>query len=216
MDPLDVEDDLPEALPRPRFPALRVSACAVGLLAAGYLWLGWGWRWDVTPGATVSGRPPIPFPGGWVGRYVRVRGRTVSKTLYLSAEYVSSFGTSRRRPRRTLWPAVWPQESPDISVFRIVKLHNGSPESGVLAKLDCGKQPTPLAVSGRLCACKLAKPPMFSSGYDFHSTFTALVVDTTRGRINGYAAIAIVLAFWSVVFGRMWIREWRSDSSHRG
>jgi len=48
----------------------------------------------------------------------------------------------------------------------------------------------------------------------------ALTVDTTRGRINGYAAIAIVLAFWSVVFGRMWMREWRgerrSDSSHRG
>lgn len=212
MGPLDVEDDLTEALPRPPFPALRVAACAAGLLAAAYLWLGWGWRWDVTPERIVGGRPPIPFPGGWVGRHVRVHGRAASEARYVSAVDMFRFGSSRRRPRRTLWLANWPQEPSSPSGLGIVKFHNGRPESGVFVKLGLGKQPTPLAVTGRLCVCELLGFPADSSGgYPFHSVTDALTVDTTRRRIDGMCAIAIVLTFWSVVFGQMWIREWRSE-----
>ncbi|MHC4506730.1 MAG: hypothetical protein ACYTFI_25860, partial [Planctomycetota bacterium] len=199
MGPLDVEDDLTEILTRPRFPALRVAACAAALLAAAYLWLGWGWRWDVTPEGLAHSSPSIPFPGGWVGRYVRVRGRTASEARYVSAMDLYRFGSSRQRPRRTLWLANWLQEPSSLSGLGIVKFHNGRPESGVFVKLGLGKQPTPLTVSGRLCVSELLGFPADSSGgYPFHSVPDALTVDTTRGRVDGYAAIAIVLTFWSV------------------
>jgi len=217
LDPLDVEYDLTETVARPRFPALRVAACAVGLLAAAYLWLGWGWRWDVTPGDVVSGKPSIPFPGGWVGRYVRVLGCGIWRTERLERGSIIVRRDGVRvlpTDRVVVLPRNWAANLP----CAFFELSADDAESRVLACLDADRWPDPAAPSGRLWSTKVRD---FTGNRQDRKTprsrtTGALVVDTRRGRLDGMTAIAIVLAFWSVVLGQMWIREWRSDSSHYG
>ena len=55
------------------FPLVRVLVSLVGIAAGGWLWLGSGWRWDVTPSDLTKDSPPVGLRT-WVGRYVRLRG----------------------------------------------------------------------------------------------------------------------------------------------
>jgi hypothetical protein len=59
---------------RPRFPAVRVAVSAAGIAVASWLWLGSGYRWDVTPKELLESRPPLGLRSGWADRYVRLHG----------------------------------------------------------------------------------------------------------------------------------------------
>ena len=70
-------DDAPAAAPkppdakRPSFPVGKIVISAVGIAVAAWVWLGAGWRWDVTPVDLEGGRPPVGLRA-WPGRYVRL------------------------------------------------------------------------------------------------------------------------------------------------
>jgi len=59
---------------------MRVLVALFGIAAGVWLWLGSGWRWDVTPKELVEGKPPIGLRS-WVGRYVRLRSTEPSLEL---------------------------------------------------------------------------------------------------------------------------------------
>ncbi len=71
--PDDQTPDAPKArvARRAAFPLKKLVISAVGIAAAVWIWLGSGWRWDVTPHDLADGRPPLAL-GSWVGRYARL------------------------------------------------------------------------------------------------------------------------------------------------
>ena len=72
-----IPNNAPPAAPKPpsagrhSFPVGKLVMSAVGIAVAAWVWLGFGWRWDVTPGDLAEGRPPMGLHA-WPGRYVRL------------------------------------------------------------------------------------------------------------------------------------------------
>jgi len=63
----------PVAPGRVAFPLGKLVISVVGIAVAAWVWLGSGWRWDVTPGDLAEGKPPAGL-SAWPGRYVRLVG----------------------------------------------------------------------------------------------------------------------------------------------
>lgn len=179
--------DLPVRAPRrPRFPALRAGACALGLTLAALLWLRYGTRSEV---------PLAEVGRDHVGSLVAVRVTSVSLGSYLSERLES--------PRLDAVARLG--GAPAIS-YEIVRLHDTNRRAGLLAIVPRYARPSPGLVAGRVRLERLRYSDLWISA---DNAFDHVVLDTTEGRLNGHVIAAAVLAFWSLVFLALFVARWR-------
>jgi len=102
------------------FPLTRVLVALFGIAAGVWLWLGSGWRWDVTPSDLTKDRPPVGLRT-WVGRYVRLRGLR-------KAEEDDGFFYHDKEAGTALFPRI-DAEDPKVIVWVKTPLRASRPEA---------------------------------------------------------------------------------------
>ena len=159
---------VPAPVGPPSFPVTKLVVSAAGIALATWIWLGSGWRWEVTPRDLAEGRPPVAL-GSWAGRYVRLVGARDSGP-----------------------PSVEDPESGSVFHGYV------DGEGGTVLVKRAADAPAPEGpISGRAVSLSAGDAP------------ASMVVDTTRGRWDSRAVLAIVVILWGLAHGVANVYLWR-------